>query len=123
MAHNHSRKRVPAHTVGGDYVFYLIAIPGPLQSEINGLNGARLLEQNVRTFLQATGGGGLRSPLRCYRPRCRGLAFGWRLRGRPSGQTTSASFEACLKVFAAHLFRSGLQAWCMDWRLRAPQRS
>jgi hypothetical protein len=44
---------LPAHTVGGDYASYLIAIPGPLLSEIYGLYGARLLEQNVRTFLQA----------------------------------------------------------------------
>lgn len=44
---------LPAHTVGGDYASYLIAVPGPLLSEIYGLYGARLLEQNVRTFLQA----------------------------------------------------------------------
>lgn len=35
------------------YSGYLAAIPGPLLSSIYGLYGARLLEQNVRTFLQA----------------------------------------------------------------------
>ena len=32
---------------------YLLAIPGPVLAEIYGLYGARLLEQNVRTYLQA----------------------------------------------------------------------
>ncbi|UGY02462.1 AIPR family protein [Bradyrhizobium quebecense] len=35
------------------YSGYLTAIPGPLLSSIYSLYGARLLEQNVRTFLQA----------------------------------------------------------------------
>ena len=38
---------------GDDYVSYLVALPGQLLADIYGLYGARLLEQNVRTFLQA----------------------------------------------------------------------
>lgn len=37
----------------GDYRSFLIAMPGNLLADIYGLYGARLLEQNVRTFLQA----------------------------------------------------------------------
>lgn len=44
---------LPAHNPGGDYESYLIAMPGELLAQIYGLWGARLLEQNVRTFLQA----------------------------------------------------------------------
>lgn len=36
-----------------EYVSYLLAIPGTALAEIYGLYGARLLEQNVRTYLQA----------------------------------------------------------------------
>lgn len=36
-----------------DYTSYLVALPGSLLADIYGLYGARLLEQNVRTFLQA----------------------------------------------------------------------
>ncbi|KZB73156.1 MULTISPECIES: AIPR family protein [Thalassospira] len=36
-----------------DYESYLLAIPGELLAEVYGLYGARLLEQNVRTYLQA----------------------------------------------------------------------
>jgi hypothetical protein len=36
-----------------EYVSYLLAIPGNALAEIYGLYGARLLEQNVRTYLQA----------------------------------------------------------------------
>ncbi|RIX31855.1 AIPR family protein [Sphingomonas edaphi] len=36
-----------------DYQSYLIALPGTLLADIYGLYGARLLEQNVRTYLQA----------------------------------------------------------------------
>lgn len=36
-----------------EHVSYLLAIPGPVLAEIYGLFGARLLEQNVRTYLQA----------------------------------------------------------------------
>ena len=42
-----------AYTGGGQYASYLIAMPGDLLAEIYGLYGPRLLEQNVRTFLQA----------------------------------------------------------------------
>lgn len=44
---------LPAHDIGGDHASYLVAVPGRLLAEIYGLYGARLLEQNVRTFLQA----------------------------------------------------------------------
>ena len=37
----------------GGYSAYLVALPGSLLASIYGLYGARLLEQNVRTFLQA----------------------------------------------------------------------
>lgn len=37
----------------GDYRSYLVALPGNLLAEIYALYGGRLLEQNVRTFLQA----------------------------------------------------------------------
>lgn len=36
-----------------DYVSYLVVLPGKTLSDIYGLYGARLLEANVRTFLQA----------------------------------------------------------------------
>jgi hypothetical protein len=42
-----------ASTDSTDYQSYLLAIPGPVLAEIYGLYGARLLEQNVRTYLQA----------------------------------------------------------------------
>lgn len=38
---------------GDNHTSYLVALPAPLLAEIYGLYGARLLEQNVRTFLQA----------------------------------------------------------------------
>ena len=44
---------LPAFSDGDEYQSYLIALPGRLLAEIYGLYGARLLEQNVRTFLQA----------------------------------------------------------------------
>ena len=44
---------IQAHTGGGGYASYLIAMPGELLAKIYGLYGPRLLEQNVRTFLQA----------------------------------------------------------------------
>lgn len=37
----------------GDYRSYLVALPGNVLADIYALYGARLLEQNVRTFLQA----------------------------------------------------------------------
>jgi len=42
-----------AHSDDGVCASYLIVLPGKLLAEIYGLYGARLLEQNVRTFLQA----------------------------------------------------------------------
>ena len=42
-----------AHNEEGKYESYLVAMPGELLANIYGLYGARLLEQNVRTFLQA----------------------------------------------------------------------
>ncbi|CAN1562507.1 Abortive bacteriophage infection, resistance [Caulobacteraceae bacterium] len=42
-----------ADSGGGDYQSYLIVMPGDLLARIYGLYGPRLLEQNVRTFLQA----------------------------------------------------------------------
>ena len=42
-----------ASTDATEHQSYLLAIPGPVLAEIYGLYGARLLEQNVRTYLQA----------------------------------------------------------------------
>jgi hypothetical protein len=42
-----------ASTNTQEHQSYLLAIPGPVLAEIYGLYGARLLEQNVRTYLQA----------------------------------------------------------------------
>lgn len=42
-----------ASSDSSDYRSFLIALPGPVLAAIYGLYGARLLEQNVRTFLQA----------------------------------------------------------------------
>lgn len=42
-----------AYTGSSDFASYLIVIPGELLAKIYGLYGPRLLEQNVRTFLQA----------------------------------------------------------------------
>jgi hypothetical protein len=44
---------LPAHSIDGEHTSYLVAVPGTFLAEIYGLYGARLLEQNVRTFLQA----------------------------------------------------------------------
>ena len=44
---------LPAYSVDGAHASYLVAVPGTFLAEIYGLYGARLLEQNVRTFLQA----------------------------------------------------------------------
>ncbi len=44
---------IRAFSSGGDYESYLVVLPGTLLAEIYGRYGARLLEQNVRTFLQA----------------------------------------------------------------------
>ncbi len=42
-----------AHSIDGEHTSYLVAVPGSFLAEIYGLYGAKLLEQNVRTFLQA----------------------------------------------------------------------
>lgn len=42
-----------AHFKESDYESYLVVMPGSLLARIYGLYGARLMEQNVRTFLQA----------------------------------------------------------------------
>ena len=44
---------LPAYSGSDQYASYLVAVPGKLLAEIYGMYGARLLEQNVRTFLQA----------------------------------------------------------------------
>ena len=47
---------LPAHPEGADYEAYLAVIPGPQLAAIYERWGARVLEQNVRSFLQARGG-------------------------------------------------------------------
>lgn len=47
---------LPANTGGAELDSYLAVIPGDWLAEIYDLYGGRLLEQNVRTFLQATRG-------------------------------------------------------------------
>ncbi len=42
-----------AHVHGTSYESYLVVLPGTFLADIYGLYGARLLEQNVRVFLQA----------------------------------------------------------------------
>ena len=42
-----------AHVHGTNYKSYLVVLPGTFLADIYGLYGARLLEQNVRVFLQA----------------------------------------------------------------------
>ncbi|MDE0694752.1 MAG: AIPR family protein [Boseongicola sp.] len=42
-----------AHVHGAGYKSYLVVLPGTFLADIYGLYGARLLEQNVRVFLQA----------------------------------------------------------------------
>lgn len=46
---------LPAHLDTQEYKSYLLVIPGPLLAMFYHKYGARLLEQNVRTFLQARG--------------------------------------------------------------------
>jgi AIPR protein/abortive infection phage resistance-like protein len=46
---------LPAHVEGADYQAYLTVIPGTQLARIYDRWGARLLEQNVRVFLQARG--------------------------------------------------------------------
>ncbi len=44
---------LPAHLGSGSYKSYLVVMPAPVLSTLYGKYSARLLEQNVRTFLQA----------------------------------------------------------------------
>lgn len=46
---------LPAHLGSGAYQSYLIVIPGEVLAALYAKHGARLLEQNVRSFLQARG--------------------------------------------------------------------
>lgn len=46
---------LPAHLNTEDYESYLLVMPGTLLASLYAKYGARLLEQNVRTFLQARG--------------------------------------------------------------------
>jgi hypothetical protein len=46
---------LPAHLNAADYESYLLVLPGEILSDLYGKYGARLLEQNVRCFLQARG--------------------------------------------------------------------
>lgn len=47
---------LPAHMGDADYKAYLAVVPGPQLASIYDRWGSRLLEQNVRVFLQARGG-------------------------------------------------------------------
>ncbi|MBA4322704.1 MAG: AIPR family protein, partial [Odoribacter sp.] len=46
---------LPAHLSTADYESYLLVMPAEILAELYGKYGARLLEQNVRCFLQARG--------------------------------------------------------------------
>lgn len=46
---------LPAHLSSDSYNSYLIVMPGEILADLYGRFGARLLEQNVRSFLQARG--------------------------------------------------------------------
>ena len=46
---------LPAHLNNADYESYLLVMPGNILAELYSKYGARLLEQNVRCFLQARG--------------------------------------------------------------------
>ncbi len=46
---------LPAHIDSADYESYLLVMPGKILGDLYGQYGARLLEQNVRCFLQARG--------------------------------------------------------------------
>ena len=46
---------LPAHIDSADYESYLLVMPGEILGELYGRYGGRLLEQNVRCFLQARG--------------------------------------------------------------------
>jgi hypothetical protein len=46
---------LPAHLESGDYQSYLVVVPGRTLADLYGKHGSRLLELNVRTFLQVRG--------------------------------------------------------------------
>lgn len=46
---------LPAHVGSDSYESYLIVVPGNILADLYGKYGSRLLEQNVRSFLQARG--------------------------------------------------------------------
>lgn len=46
---------LPAHLESGDYQSFLVVVPGRMLAELYGKYGSRLLELNVRTFLQLRG--------------------------------------------------------------------
>lgn len=51
----HGLSSLPAHLGSGAHQSYLTVMPGTVLAELYGKHGARLLEQNVRSFLQARG--------------------------------------------------------------------
>ena len=57
---------LPAHLDTKDYQSYLVVLPGELLANIYDEYGSRLLEQNVRTFLQARGNVRATFPQGCY---------------------------------------------------------
>jgi hypothetical protein len=52
---DHGIPCLPAHINATSYQSYLVVMPATILSELYGKYGARLLEQNVRSFLQARG--------------------------------------------------------------------
>lgn len=51
----HGIQCLPAHIDSADYESYLLVMPGQILEDLYGRYGGRLLEQNVRCFLQARG--------------------------------------------------------------------
>ena len=52
---SHPLPCLPAHLESGDYQSYLVVVPGRMLADLYGRYGSRLLELNVRTFLQLRG--------------------------------------------------------------------
>jgi len=52
---SHPLSCLPAHLESGDYQSYLVVMPGQMLADLYGKYGSRLLELNVRTFLQLRG--------------------------------------------------------------------
>lgn len=93
---------LPAFNDADDYQSYLVALPGKLLADIYGLYGARLLEQNVRTFLQAKTkvNKGILQTLKdapemffAYNNGLTATASGIRTTSLPDGSTAIASIE------------------------------